>query len=118
MRFARWIFAAAGIYGFVTLLPLYFLERLITPALTHAEFYYGFIGAALAFQVLFLIIARDPRRLRPAMPACVVEKASWVVALAWLWSQGRLAMPLPIFGLIDLAWGLLFVAAYLKTSDL
>lgn len=117
MRFPRWIFAAAGVYGFVTLLPLYFLEHLVTPALGRPEFYYGFIGVALSFQVLFLIIARDPRRLRPAIPACVLEKMTWAVAIAWLWSQGRIAAPLPLLGFIDLVWGLLFVAAYLKTPE-
>jgi len=117
MRFPRWIFAAAGVYGFITLLPLYFLEGRVTPAPNHAEYYYGFTGVALAFQVLFLIIARDPARLRPAMPACVLEKLTWVVALAWLWSQGRLAAPLPLFGAIDLVWALLFVVAYAKTKE-
>jgi hypothetical protein len=81
------------------------------------EYYYGFIGVALAFQVLFLIVARDPARLRPAMPACIVEKMTWVVALAWLWSQGRLAPPLLVFGAIDLIWAALFATAYLKTSE-
>jgi hypothetical protein len=115
MRFPRWIFTAAGVYGFITLLPLYFLEARVTPALNHPEHYYGFIGAALAFQVLFLIVARDPQRLRPAMPACILEKLTWSVALAWLWSQGRIEAPLPLFGAIDLIWAVLFVAAYLKT---
>jgi hypothetical protein len=117
VRLPRWIFAAAGVYGLITLLPLYFLERWITPAPNHPEYYYGFIGAALAFQVLFLIVARDPQRLRPAMPACILEKVTWAVALAWLWSQGRIEAPLPLFGLIDLIWAALFVVAYLKTPE-
>jgi len=116
MRFARWVFAAAGIYGFISLPPLYFIERLVTPPLSHPEYYYGFIGTAMAFQVLFLTVARDPVRLRPAMPACIVEKLTFVVALAWLQVQGRIAMPLPIFGAIDLMWAVLFVAAYLRTA--
>ena len=67
--------------------------------------------------MLFLIIARDPQRLRPAMPACILEKLTWSVALAWLWSRGRVEAPLPLFGLIDFIWAVLFVAAYLKTKD-
>ena len=50
MRFAKWAFTAAGIYGLVSLPPLYFIERLATPPITHPEYYYGFIGTALAFQ--------------------------------------------------------------------
>jgi hypothetical protein len=109
------VFGAAGVYGLLTLPPLYFLERLVEPPLTHPEYYYGFIGTALAFQILFLIVARDPQRLRPAMPACVVEKLTFVVALAGLFAAGRLAPPLALFGAIDLIWGVLFVVAYVKT---
>jgi len=50
------------------------------------------------------------------MPACIVEKLTFVVALAWIQVQGRIAMPLPIFGAIDLMWAVLFVAAYLRTA--
>lgn len=78
MKFARIAFLLAGLYGLATLLPLYALEDRIAvdspPAVTHPEFYYGFIGVALAWQLLFLMIARDPVRLRPAMMAGAVEK--------------------------------------------
>jgi hypothetical protein len=54
MRFARLIFTAAGIYGIVVLTPLYFLEgwlgRNAPPPITHPEFYYAFVGVALAWQ--------------------------------------------------------------------
>ena len=57
MRFARWVFLISGIYGVLVLAPQYFLEQRLSrdypPALTHPELYYGFIGTALAFQVLF-----------------------------------------------------------------
>ena len=68
MNAARMIFVIAGVYGLVTLLPLYFLETRIgvdtPPPLTHVEYFYGFIGTALAWQVLFFMIARDPIRYR------------------------------------------------------
>lgn len=115
MKFAKWVFNAAGVYGLISLPPLYFTEKMVTPPLNHPEYYYGFIGTALACQVLFLTVARDPERLRPVMPACMIEKLTFVVALGWLWALGRIAMPLPIFGAIDLVWFLLFVAAYRKT---
>jgi hypothetical protein len=115
-RFARWVFIAAGLYGVVTLPPLYFMERMADPPIAHPEHYYGFVGTALAFQVLFLTVARDPERFRPAMPACMLEKATFVVALTWLYLQGRLPMPLPVFAAIDLMWLGLFVAAWLKTA--
>ncbi len=85
MRWARWILLFAGIWGIVVLAPQYFLERFIAsqhpPAITHAEFFYGFIGIGLAWQILFLIISTDPVRYRGAMLAGVVEKLSFVSAI-------------------------------------
>lgn len=115
MKFARRVFAAAAVYGVLSLPPLYFVESLAVPPISHPEYYYGFIGTALAFQIVFAMVARDPVRLRAVMPACMVEKLSFVLALAWLAAQGRIAMPLPIFGAIDAIWLVLFVAAYAKT---
>jgi hypothetical protein len=49
--------------------PLYFLEATVgqknPPVISHPEFYYGFVGLALAWQFAFFVIARDPVRLRP-----------------------------------------------------
>src|SRR5687767_9709755 len=57
MRFARYTFLAAGIYGMLVLVPQYFLESRIgddnPPAITHPEYFYGFIGVAVAFQLVF-----------------------------------------------------------------
>ena len=45
MKFAKYVFALAGLYGLVTLVPAYFLEAAIAasnpPAITHPEFFYG-----------------------------------------------------------------------------
>src|SRR5262249_23664079 len=78
VKFARRVFSIAGWYGLVVMLPNVFLEAKIgrdfPPAITHPENYYGFICVTLAWQVLFLIIARDPVRFRPAMIAAILEK--------------------------------------------
>ena len=93
MIFARRVFNLAAIYGFVSLIPMFFLERRLMermpPALTHPEFYYGFAGVALAWQVLFVFIAREPARLRPAMLPAVLEKLSWGVAVLALVAAGE-----------------------------
>ena len=76
--FARRVFTVAGIYGLVVLVPFYFLERWLgenrPPAITHAEFYYGFAGVAVAWQVAFLIIGRDPVRYRLLMLPAILAK--------------------------------------------
>ena len=121
MKFAKIIFLAAGAWGFLILLPLYFMADRIgqqdPPALTHREFYYGFIGVALAFQLVFLIIATDPVRFRPLMLAGIVEKFAFVIPTFYLYWQGRVAGSIVVGAALDLMWGVLFVASYFKTAD-
>jgi hypothetical protein len=120
MRFAKRLFLVAGIYGVLVLAPQYFLEaktgRDFPPPITHPEYYYGFIGVALAWQVLFLIIARDPVRYRAMMIAAVLEKATFGVASIILFLQERVSPIMLGFGIVDLILGALFVSAYLKTE--
>ena len=63
-RFSARVFLGAGIYGVVVLLPQYFLEEKLArdfpPPLTHPEHFYGFIGVALAWQLVFLIMRNMP----------------------------------------------------------
>ncbi|MCW5961897.1 MAG: hypothetical protein KIS76_17180 [Pyrinomonadaceae bacterium] len=120
MKFARLVFAFAGITGLLMLLPQYFMEsslnRDFPPAITHPEYFYGFIGVAAAFQVVFLTIALDPVRYRLFMIAAVLEKLSFSLATVILFNAGRLAAAVLVFGMMDLALGVLFAAAFLKTS--
>lgn len=115
-RFARWVYRIAGIYGLIVLLPQYALEDRIgrddPPAITHPEYFYGFVGVAVSWQVAFLVIATDPLRYRPLMIATVLEKAAFGLAVPILFAQGRASGTLLAFGIVDLALGLLFVAAY------
>jgi hypothetical protein len=121
LRFARLVFRAAAIWGFVALTPLYFMfdriGRQTPPPITHPDFYYGFVGVALAFQVAFAIIAADPTRFRPMMIPSMLEKFSYAAALIVLHLQGRVIAAQLVFGGIDLLLGLLFVVAYRKTRD-
>ena len=93
MKFARWLFAVCGVYGIVALAPLYFMETKLgkdyPPAITHAEFFYGCIGVALAWQVAFFVICVDPRRFRPMMLVGVLEKLGYGVPAVVLYLQGR-----------------------------
>ena len=120
MKFARRVFAAAGVYGLLALLPQYFMEgktgRDFPPPITHPEYFYGFIGVAVAWQLAFLVIARDPARHRPLMLPAVVEKVSFGAAAIVLYLQGRLSGQLLAAGSIDLILCALFVASYVKTG--
>ena len=120
MRFARWTFLIAGIYGLLALVPMYFMESQIgidtPPAITHPEFFYGFIGVAVAFQLVFIIISTDPVKYRPLMLAAIVEKFSFAIAAAALLMQGRIAGMIIVGAGIDLVLGVLFFLAWLRTG--
>lgn len=70
-------------FGIVALVPMYFLKDYVgqdfPPPLTHAEFFYGFTGVVLAWQIVFLIISRDPLKYRSLMLPAILEKAAWGV---------------------------------------
>jgi hypothetical protein len=120
MTFARRVFTFAGIYGLLVLVPLYFLEGRIgrdqPPPITHPEYFYGFLGVAVAWQVAFLVIARDPARYRPLMVPAVLEKATFGFAAIALAAAGRIPGAVLAGGLIDLALGVLFVIAYVRSG--
>lgn len=119
MRFAKLVFWVAGIWGLVVLLPLYFLFDVIgrndPPPITHPGFFYGFVGTAVAWQIAFLMIARDPARFRPLMLAGVVEKFSFGIAVVVLVLEARMHASDLVFAGTDLFLGCLFLAAYGKT---
>ena len=118
-RFARRVFLLAGIYGIVVLLPQYFVEwGLDLPApIAQPEHFYGFIGVALSWQFVFLLIARDVERYRPLMLIGVLEKLSFSVAVVVLYAVDRVSAGVLAAGAIDLALGALFVLAFVSSRD-
>src|SRR5262245_37355391 len=121
-RFSRTVFLLAGSYGIVVLAPGFFSERLMArqmpPALTHPEFYYGFFGVALAWQLAFLTIAGDPARFRPLIPAAIGEKLIYGVSCFVLFFLDRIPFLVLAGGSIDLVLGTLFVIAYARLKPL
>jgi hypothetical protein len=120
MKFAKIVFWVAGIWGLLMIAPLYFLFDVIgrqdPPAITHPGFYYGFVGCALAWQIAFLVIARDPIRFRLMMLPSMVEKFAYGIAMVTLVMQGRTNQRDLVFAATDLTLGVFFVVAFLKTG--
>ena len=120
-RFTRVTFAAAGIYGILVMLPQYWMADRIArdnpPAITHVEYFYGFIGVVIAWQLVFLLIARRPAQFRAIMPVAVVEKLAFGIPAFVLYAQHRLATTVLGFGLVDLLLALLFAIAYRLTNS-
>lgn len=120
--FAKRVYLIAGVYGLIVLVPQYFMEERIgldtPPPITHPEFFYGFVGTAVVFQIVFLILARDPIRYRAIMIPSVMEKASFGIPAILLFLQQRLSATTLVFGSIDLVLGALFIVAYVRTAGL
>ena len=117
-RFSRIVFLVAGIYGLIVLVPGFFGEKILAEkmpqAITHPEFFYGFLGVAVAWQVAFLIISRDPERFRPIIPAAILEKLTYCAACAVLLALGRIPVIAAAGGAGDFVLGMLFTISYFK----
>jgi hypothetical protein len=122
VKFAKIVFWIAAIWGFLIITPLYFMFDLISkndpPPITHPGFFYGFVGVTLAWQIAFVLIARDPVRFRPVMIPSVLEKLAYSMAVIILVVQNRMHRADLVFSGIDLTLGILFVIAYIRTPSL
>jgi len=118
MKFARIVFWIAANWGFLIITPLYFMFSLIgekdPPPITHPAFFYGFVGVALAWQIAFIFIARDPIRFRPMMIPAILEKLVYSIPVIILVLQKRTNPTDLMFSASDLTLGALFLAAYLR----
>jgi len=119
VKLSKIVFYVAGIWGVLVITPLYFMFDLIgrqdPPPITHAGFYYGFVGVALAWQIAFLVIATNPIRFRPLMLPSIVEKFSYAIAVFVLVFQHRMRATDLVFGVTDGILGVLFVASWFLT---
>ncbi len=117
--FVSRVFWIAALYGILAIPPQFFLEaktgRDFPPAITHPEFFYAFLGVAFAWQLAFVLIARDPVRYRPMMIPGLLEKVAFGAAAVVLFSLGRCGwMPLAA-GCVDLLFALLMFLAWQRT---
>src|SRR3954451_17734828 len=110
MKFTRWVFVGAGVWGLAVVPPLFFLYdtagRLNPPAINHPEYYYGFAAITLAWQVAFPVIPSGPGLSRPLIPVTILEKFGWVVTVGVLFAQERVAANALPFAAADLLLGI------------
>ena len=110
VRFASRVYRWAAIYGIVVLALAYFQPVPDPWHLTHL----GFVGTALVFQGVFLVIARDPLRFAPLMPVTLFEKLCFGVPAIAFWARGQADELTATFGAIDLLLGALFLVAWVR----
>ncbi len=121
MKFARYTFGVAAVYGILVIAPLFFAEQKLSadypPPITHAEYFYAFAAVTLVWQILFVFIALRPLKFRPVMPFCVVEKLGLVPAFIILFPQGRFpGLWIPSM-IIDLAFAVAFAVSFVKVKE-
>jgi hypothetical protein len=120
MKFAKVVFWIAGIWGVLAISPLYFLldavGRQEPPAVTHPDFYYGFVTVTLMWQVAFFVIAMDPARYRALMIPPAIAKFGYAIMVAVLHLEGRVSGSRVMFAAVDFVLAILFVVAFARTK--
>jgi len=115
MLHSRRILSSAAIYGFIVLLPQYLMESRtgsdFPPPITHPEYFYGFLGVALAWQIAFLIMATDPVKYRWLLIPAICEKLSFGLAALALHNARGVPWTILLGGIIDLLLASLFAFA-------
>jgi hypothetical protein len=119
VKFAKYVFIIAGVWGIAVLMPFYWLVdvtgRRYVPPTEYPHFFYGFFAITMAWQLAFLVIGSNPVRFRPLMVPSMFEKFSYVVTLVALYSQARISVADFQAAIPDLILGSLFVVAFVKT---
>ena len=119
MKFAKYVFIIAGVWGIAVLTPFYWLVdvtgRRYAPPTEYPHFFYGFFAITMAWQFAFLVIGSNPIRFRPLMVPSMFEKFSYVVTLVVLYNQARISAADFQAAIPDVILGILFVVAFVKT---
>ena len=120
MRFARFTFIGAGIWGIAVLTPLYWLVdvtgRAYSPPTDYPHFFYGFLSVAMAWQIAFLVIGSNPARFRPLMIPGILEKLGHVAGVTVLYGKARISAIDAQQAGPDLLLALLFIIAFARTG--
>ena len=121
MKFAKYLFYVAAVWGILVITPLFFIFDKIgqqdPPPVTHPLFYYGFAGVSLAWQFVFLVIASNPVRFRPLMLVSILEKLGYFLPAVVLYLQHRVHPVDLLISCGDALLAVLFFVAYLKTPS-
>ena len=119
MKFAKYVFIIAGIWGIAVLTPFYWLVdvtgRRYAPPTEYPHFFWGFFAITMAWQFAFLVIGSNPIRFRPLMVPSMFEKFSYVVTLMVLYNQARISAADFQAAVPDVILGILFVVSFVKT---
>jgi hypothetical protein len=120
VKFARIVYGIAAAYGFIVLAPLYFLIEKVgrdaPPPITHPEFYYGFLGVTFLWQLVFVMLAKNPVQYRALIPITILEKFIYTLPVVLLYLAGRVHVSTMASSLVDPIFGVLFIMAWFRTG--
>lgn len=115
MRFAKYTFIGAGIWGLAVLLPFYGLVDITghqyAPPADYRQFFWGFFAVAIVWQLAFVMMGLNPARFRPLMILAVLEKVGFVATVLALFMAGRVSALDVQAALPDAVLAAMFVAA-------
>ena len=120
MTFAKWVFTLGGLFGLIMITPLFFLEgemaRMSGAAISQPENYYGFVGVTFAWQLVYLVIGRNPAPYRPIMLLGALGKLIFAGACWTLAYQGRTPIFTAVIASPDILLAIRFVVAWFKSK--
>jgi hypothetical protein len=67
------------------------------------------------WQLVFVVMAKDPLRYRQLMPIAILEKLVYVVPVVILYAAGRVHANIMRSSLVDPIFAILFIVAYFRT---
>ena len=116
MGFARFAYLAAGLWG-VIVISLGYVSYLAgadptLTALARPEIVHGFFLVTLPWQLLFLLISRNPAAYVAVMPLTVLEKLPFAAVTLSMFARGQVTPMMGFFGALDGVFGVMFCIAY------
>jgi hypothetical protein len=119
MAFARLAYLLAGLWGVVVIALGY--ASYVTgadqslAAIARPEMIHGFFLTAMPWQLLFLVISRDPLRYNAVMPVTVLEKLPFAAITLAMFAKGQVSPTMGFFAAMDGLLGVCFCVAYWLT---
>ena len=119
MRLARWAFLMAGILGLLPAVPLVYAvvfdrQWLLPDMASMGLFFYGVLFQYICWQILYMVLARDPARFRPMMIPAFLSEVVAPLNTAWLYLYGARVWTATAVRFLSLAS--LFLVAYWVTG--
>jgi hypothetical protein len=119
MRLSRWVFAIAGTFGVILILPFAYTtvvsgELSLPDGSGAGLFLIGSFLQHIVWQIVYFIIATDPHRFRPMMVPAIFSMGISGFSSIWIYAYG-IRMGVPV-GVVSVLMALTFIVAYWQSG--